>query len=343
MGLFWKIAVPAACAAAICGTVILWWAHNEKRNERKLVEAASVSRASAERGDAKAQYAFGHMYYHGQGVPQDYAEAVRWYREAADQGDAKGQYGLGYMYYHGQGVRQDYAEAARWYEKAADQGNANAQVNLALTFYRGQGVPQDYAEAVSWYRKAADQGDAAAEDGLGLMYYQGHGVPQDYPEAARWYRKAADQGFASAQYDLGFMYYHGQGVQQDRTEANRWFHKAADQGDENAQRAVAVGLTIPRELFLAAQFLGGMLLVGGSLLLGKRRWSLRRTVAPLTGALCILTAVLSWYGYTHYMLWCVACGFHAFTWFKGLLNAVLIGLLVYIARTEKKADWKVWP
>ena len=121
MGLFWKIAVPAACAAAICGTVILWWAHNEKRNERKLVEAASVSRASAERGDAKAQYAFGHMYYHGQGVPQDYAEAVRWYREAADQGDSLAQNHLGQMYAEGRGVPQDYAEAYFWLSLASAQ------------------------------------------------------------------------------------------------------------------------------------------------------------------------------------------------------------------------------
>jgi TPR repeat protein len=343
MGSFWKIAVSGASAVVICGTAILWWGHNEKANELRLDEAARVCRLSAEKGDAKAQYSLGHMYYYGQGVLQDYTEAVRWYREAADQGDAKGQYGLGYMYYHGQGVPQDYAEAARWYEKSADQGDANAQVNLALTFYRGQGVPQDYTEAVGWYRKAADQGDAAAEDGLGLMYYQGKGVPQDYTEAARWYRRAADQGFASAQYSLGFMYYHGQGVPENRTEANRWFRKAADQGDENAERTLAVGLTMPRELFLTAEFLGGMLLVGGSLLLGKWRWSLRSAVAPLTGALCIFTALLSWYGYTHYILWCVSCGFNEFTWFKWLLNAVLIGLLIYIARTKKKADWRIWP
>ena len=28
---------------------------------------------------------------HGEGVPQDTAEAVKWYREAADQGDAVAQ------------------------------------------------------------------------------------------------------------------------------------------------------------------------------------------------------------------------------------------------------------
>jgi len=31
------------------------------------------------------------MYFKGQGVPQDYAEAVKWYRLAAEQGDDEAQ------------------------------------------------------------------------------------------------------------------------------------------------------------------------------------------------------------------------------------------------------------
>jgi hypothetical protein len=35
------------------------------------------------------------MYDNGEGVPQDDAEAVRWYRLAAAQGLARGQFNLG--------------------------------------------------------------------------------------------------------------------------------------------------------------------------------------------------------------------------------------------------------
>jgi TPR repeat protein len=38
------------------------------------------------------------MYEKGQGLAQDYAEALKWYRKAADQGNADAQYGLGGMY-----------------------------------------------------------------------------------------------------------------------------------------------------------------------------------------------------------------------------------------------------
>ena len=44
------------------------------------------------------------MYENGQGVPQDYAEAVKWYREAADQDDTDAQFNLGLMYENGDGV-----------------------------------------------------------------------------------------------------------------------------------------------------------------------------------------------------------------------------------------------
>jgi len=78
-------------------------------------------RANAEAGDAEDQYALGVMYDYGIGVPQDEAEAVRWYRLAADQGYADAQYFLGFMYGTGQGVPQDYVQAHMWYNLAASR------------------------------------------------------------------------------------------------------------------------------------------------------------------------------------------------------------------------------
>ena len=69
-------------------------------------------------------------YDNGQGVGQDFKEAVKWYQKAADQGDAEAQYSLGSHYDEGQGVEQDSKEAVKWYQKAADQGHAEAQSNL---------------------------------------------------------------------------------------------------------------------------------------------------------------------------------------------------------------------
>ena len=62
------------------------------------------------------------------------------------------------MYRKGQGVPQDYAEAMKWYRLAAEQGYAYAQTNLGVTYRKGQGVPQDYAIAHMWYNIGSANG-----------------------------------------------------------------------------------------------------------------------------------------------------------------------------------------
>jgi hypothetical protein len=72
----------------------------------------------------------GLKYYTGDGVKQDYQEALRLFRKAADQGDASAQYNVGLMYDDGTGIAQNHAEALKWYKKAADQGDTDAQAAI---------------------------------------------------------------------------------------------------------------------------------------------------------------------------------------------------------------------
>ena len=133
-------------------------------------------RLAAEQGDAGAMRNLGVMYDVGQGVAQDFKEAVKWYRLAAEQGYAGAQSDLGGMYANGQGVAQDFKEAVKWFRLAAEQGNTIARFNLGLCFTKGEGVEQDLKEAVKWFRLAAEQGDTDAQFSLGAMYAKGHGV-----------------------------------------------------------------------------------------------------------------------------------------------------------------------
>ncbi len=94
----------------------------------------------------------------------------------------------------GQSMPQDYAQAMKWYRKAAEQGDARAQFNLGVMYDKGQGVPQDYAQAMKWYRKAAEQSDAGAQNNLSRMYGLGLGVPRDYVEAHKWANLVAANG-----------------------------------------------------------------------------------------------------------------------------------------------------
>lgn len=98
---------------------------------------------------------------------------------------------LGLMYFNGQGVPQDYKEAVKWYRLAADQGHDNAQSNLGLMYFNGQGVPQDYKEAVKLFRLAAYQGFSFAQSNLGWMYEHGLGVPQVRVVAFSLYNQSA--------------------------------------------------------------------------------------------------------------------------------------------------------
>ena len=92
----------------------------QAQNTPSAQELADL-RALAEAGDTEAQYNLGVMYDNGEGIPQDDAEAVRWYRLAAEQGSATAQYNLGVMYGTGEGVPQDNVEAHMWLNLAASR------------------------------------------------------------------------------------------------------------------------------------------------------------------------------------------------------------------------------
>ena len=86
----------------------------------------------ATQGEAWAQFNLGIMYANGRGVPENDAEAVKWFRKAADQGFAIAQYNLGLMYAQGEGVPENSIKAYVWSSMAKTQGNESAKVNLDI-------------------------------------------------------------------------------------------------------------------------------------------------------------------------------------------------------------------
>mgnify|MGYP000005773491 FL=1 len=102
-------------------------------------------------------------------MPQDYAEAGKWYRKAAEQDIAPAQYNLRVIYLKGRGVSQDYAEAFKWYSKAAEQGHASAQYSLGLMYAREDGVPRDYTEAYFWFSLASKRGSKKAAKTMNMV------------------------------------------------------------------------------------------------------------------------------------------------------------------------------
>jgi len=94
--------------------------------ECRYLSNPAECQSEAGQGNAIAQFILGSMYENGEGVAQDYKEAMKWYQKAAEQGDADAQYGLGKMYADGLGVAQDYVMSHVWFDIAAEQGYRDA-------------------------------------------------------------------------------------------------------------------------------------------------------------------------------------------------------------------------
>ncbi len=80
----------------------------------------------------------------------------------ANRGDASAEFDLGLRYATGSDVPQDYAEAVRWFSMAAEKGHVLAQSTLGAYYWAGRGVPQNFNKAYFWALLAQSAGDDAS-------------------------------------------------------------------------------------------------------------------------------------------------------------------------------------
>ena len=88
----------------------------------------------------------------------DFKSALKEWLPLAEQGNSWAQYGVGKMFRRGNGVDQNYVEALRWYRLSAHQGFFNSQFELGAMYALGQGVLQDYVRSHMWYNVASVNG-----------------------------------------------------------------------------------------------------------------------------------------------------------------------------------------
>jgi outer membrane biosynthesis protein TonB len=115
--------------------------------------ALAIWQPLAEQGDVTMQLLVGSIYDFGQGVPQDDAQAVKWYERAAAQGSAKGQYQAGAVYARSPQVK-DPVQGYKWLTIAArtlasgPQGGVTAdQATTLRTLIQGEMSKDDIAKA----------------------------------------------------------------------------------------------------------------------------------------------------------------------------------------------------
>jgi TPR repeat protein len=111
----------------------------------------------------------------------DFETALHEFTVAAEEGLDLAQYNLAILYFTGQGVEQDAAEAFRWTEMAALQGHVAAQFNLGSLYYAGDGVEANPDKAVEMFEGAAGAGHANAALILANMYADGELTSEEEP------------------------------------------------------------------------------------------------------------------------------------------------------------------
>ena len=201
--------------------------YNDAAFKRKDYETAYklALQHAEEKGGTRSQFHLGWMYEMGQGVPQDYKEAFKWYLRSAIQGNFNGQLYLGKMYETGQGVPQDYKEAARLFRVSAEQEHDKAQFKMGNIFEEGIVVSQNFSEAVKWYALSAEQDFTQAKVKLYEL------AKKNIPQALEILRYDSDIGVAKAQGRLGEIYSQGLILPANYLEAHMWYSLAVLRGN----------------------------------------------------------------------------------------------------------------
>lgn len=175
---------------------------------------------------------------------------------------------IGRMFLRGEGMEQNFENAMTWFDRGIANGDPFAQYHKGLIYRDGLGVPQDGSKAGTFLKASAEQGFTPAQSALGVMFLdQG-----DVDTAGRYFQLAASAGVMQAFYylaeltnlgtgrprdcGLATVYYkvvaeRAEGLHSSFLEANNAYERgdyerafvpmlmAAEQGYENAQANVA--------------------------------------------------------------------------------------------------------
>lgn len=240
---YWENAIQVGCCLHIYTLACLYIEGNYgiQQNAQRGVE---LMRKAAELGNADAQNELGILYYKGDIVPQNYAEAFKWVQMSANANSALGQNNLGMFYKQGVGCVANPTTAAVWYEKASNQGNFNATVCYANMLYRGDGVAKQPKRMEMLFRRILDTKNLLNDDpelykdilyNLASLYTDELNDP--FTAFTLW-KELAELGNPIAQYNLGVFCLNGTGTAKDREKAKAYFSRALIDGVKEAQKCL---------------------------------------------------------------------------------------------------------
>jgi len=160
-------------------------------NVEELVSHIAISKIDA----AEAQMSLGTMYELGVDLPQNYANAAKWYRKAVSDGNPAAHVALANLLFRGKGVRKNDTEGFHLCETAAKHDFGPGLLCDAYAKENGMGTEQNIQEAIKNYTKAAEFHQVPAAQALSRIYAEGKEVPQDFVNAYTWLLVAEGFGF----------------------------------------------------------------------------------------------------------------------------------------------------
>jgi TPR repeat protein len=102
----------------------------------------------------------------------DKKHAFQYYSKGAQLGDQRCEYDIGVMYYSGEFVKQNFAQAIFWFDKAAKHGYYDAHYNLGVMYYEGQGVKPNKVQSLIHFLIAKQLGAFDTHEKINLICSQ---------------------------------------------------------------------------------------------------------------------------------------------------------------------------
>jgi len=150
----------------------------------KCVELFTLS---AEQGYVDAQFSLGEYY---NDIEIDGSKAYKWYIKAAEQGHANAMMRIGILFFHGDGVKQNYSESVKWLCKSIETDVELIMDVENITHLFDE--KENYSDSLYIRKKLAELGEAISISNLGWHYQYGKGVEIDLDIAFSYYVEAAE-------------------------------------------------------------------------------------------------------------------------------------------------------
>ncbi|KAK4193298.1 hypothetical protein QBC35DRAFT_372309 [Podospora australis] len=220
-----------------------------KSDASSLEDIIEYLNVLSDKGDFKASFNLGRIFYQGQrGLDKDYAQARKYFMDIAqkywvkggrpgqtlkpelDKNAAKSAGYLGRMYLRGEGVAQDFNRAKFWFERGEKLRDAQSQFGLALLYRYGYGVDIDLPKATSLLKAAADQNYHHAQVQLGALYLD-QGTVEDIAAASHNFELASRWANIESYYYLAELYNLGVGREKSCNSALRYYKSLSEQAE----------------------------------------------------------------------------------------------------------------